>query len=197
MALFKMVAKGTLPGEAFQFGLWGTGSGALTDVATAWGTALPLLWSTAVRAFYANEVVITELDTASIDTANLHQISRVSAAVSLAGTSTAEMLPHEVAHVVSLRTAVATRSGRGRFYLPPLGVDKLLNGRVTAATVSALVTASAAMIDSLQANGVVPVLVNRTTKATTTINQVDIGDVPDVQRRRRGALIEARTTQAV
>jgi hypothetical protein len=53
------------------------------------------------------------------------------------------------------------------------------------------------MVDSLQANGLVPVLVNRTTKATTTINQVDIGDVPDVQRRRRGALIEARTTQAV
>jgi hypothetical protein len=63
--------------------------------------------------------------------------------------------------------------------------------------VTALVTASAAMVDSLQANGLVPVLVNRTTRATTTINQVDIGDVPDVQRRRRGALIEARTTQAV
>lgn len=197
MALFKFVAKGTLPGEAFQFGIWGSGTGTLTDAQTAWNTAFPILWSTAVRLFFATTVVVTELSTASIDTATLHQISRVSGAVTLAGTSAGQMLPHEVAHAVSLRTAVATRSGRGRFYLPPMAVGQLLNGRLTAATVTALVPAAAGMIDSLQANGVVPCLVNRTTHALTTINQVDVGDVPDAQRRRRGALIEARTSQAV
>lgn len=197
MALYRHLAAGVTPGEIFNFSLWSNGNLSIGDAQAAWDLALTTFWSTAVAGLFANEVAITSTSTAEVDVATGLQSVRVDSAVSLPGTSTAEMLPFQCATAVSLRTIFATRRGRGRFFLPPVTVAAIASGRLLTTAQTTLADAAQSMMTVLAGQGQTPVVYSRASRAAITITGIDVGNVIDTQRRRRNKLVEVRISRPV
>ena len=199
MTTFRHVAKGTYPGEAWSFTLHTSGTIALTAAQAAWNSAIGSFWTGNLDALVHTAVSLTEVSTASLDPTTGAQVSRLADDVSLPGVATGGLLPAQVSVVASLRTATATRAGRGRFYLPPFDKSTVTvtTGRLNSASVTACVNAVDALLSSLITDSLTPVIYHRSSFTTTNLTQFDIGDVFDTQRRRRDKLIEARTSQTL
>lgn len=195
MPLFRHVCQGTYEtGETWSFTLHTNSTNDLATAQSRWVTATGVMWTGEMDALVSNQVSMTELTTASITTATGQQISRVSTTVARPGVSTDESLPAQCATVVSLTSETATRAGRGRFYLPPLAVTVMNTGRLSAASMTALVAAVDSLFSSLGSGTPLdPVLYSRTAHTLTNITGGNIGNVIDTQRRRRNKLIEVRT----
>lgn len=204
MALYLLRASGTWNGsETFNFGLHATSSAATAQVATTWSQALTEAWSGAgtptgaLNAAY-NPDVIVETATASLLTeATGQQTARADVAVNLPGTSAEDTLPPQVAITVSLRTDVANRTGRGRFYLPSPATNAVTAGRINTAIQQNIVNAWIRAFAALDSGGITPVLYSRSTHTTITITSFNVGDVFDTQRRRRNQLVEQRIAGTV
>lgn len=197
MALYRFVASGTTPGETFSFTMHAEGALSTGDAATAFADALTAAWGAGMDDVTTADVDLTLASAATIDPATDGQITRVEVVLALTGVGAGEMLPFQCATVVSLLTASATRHGRGRFYLPPLAALVLDGGRISAASLAVLDTAWTAFFDSLNTDGVTPVVRNRTGHISTTVTSARIGDVIDTQRRRRNKLTETQVVVAV
>lgn len=197
MAIFRHVLSGTTPGEIWSFTLHTEGSLDVDAAATAFTSASTAFWTGSMDALFATDVVATQASTATLSEATGGQITRRITGLSLPGTATEEMLPFQVAVVVSLRSALATRSGRGRFYLPPLTTASLESGRLVETDQSAVANYASTYLQALDTAGLAPVIWGRTSLTATPVTELDVGDVFDTQRRRRGSLIESRQTRTL
>ena len=197
MALYRLVASGTTPGETFTFTMHATGTISTGDAATAFGDALTACWAAGMDDVTPPEVDLTLASAASINEATDGQITRVEVVLALTGVAATEMLPFQVATVISLLTASATRHGRGRFYLPPLAAGTLADGRVSGAAITSIDAAWTAFFDSLNTDGLTMVVRDRTNHVSTAVTSARVGDVFDTQRRRRNKLTETYTVIAV
>ena len=193
MAVFRHVMAGTTPGEQWSCTLYTSGSGSLASAQTAWVAAVGAFWTGHLDAHVTPDVVVTELSTASIDPATGGQQSRLMDDVDLPGVASGEMLPFQCATSISWRTALATRAGRGRIYLPPLAVSVVDTGRLSSSAATAIAGAAAQLVASLDGDGLALILFGRTTHTQTPVTGGDVGNVIDTQRRRRNKLVEART----
>ena len=110
----------------------------------------------------ATGVVMTAVATASINESTGGQISREEDAVTRPGVSASTVLPPQVACCVSLRTAEATRAGRGRFFLPPVVAAATLNGRLTSTARGDILAAAVAMFGDLVTGSLTPIIFSRT-----------------------------------
>lgn len=112
------------------------------------------------------------------------------------GAATSASLPYEVAMCVSLLTDTRGPRGKGRFYLPPLGIAHIANGAGALwepTTVSSIGAAVGAFIQAVEtATGHQALVVSGRAKQLHQVKRVEIGRVPDAQRRRRKSLDEAR-----
>ena len=197
MALYRMVASGTTPGETFSFTMHAEGSLSTADAATAFGDALTAAWGAGMDDITTPEVDLTLASVATLDPATDGQVTRAEVVLALTGVNAGEMLPFQCATVISLLTASATRHGRGRFYLPPLATGTVDGGLISAATITSLDTAWTAFFDSLNTDGLNPVVRNRTGHISTPVTSARVGNVFDTQRRRRNKLVEVYTAIAV
>lgn len=196
MALFRHTVSGTFPGETWSFGLHTLGNITVSAAETAWSNAVQAFWDD-VTLLIAGDVAVTETTTAELDQPTGKQLTRVASPSSLVGTNAGESLPFQCAPVVSLRTALATRAGRGRFYAPSLAVDQVAAGKMVSLAQTGLLNGGVAMVQALTAAGLTTVLYSRTTHNTQEVTSVDVGDVIDTQRRRRNKLTEARVSANV
>lgn len=204
MALYLLRASGVWEeSEVFNFGLHVTSSAATAAVADSWSLALTEAWSGsgtptgALNAAYSTGVRIDTATAALLTQTSGQQTARADVAVNLVGTSAEDSLPPQIAVVVSLRTELANRAGRGRFYLPAPATNACTAGRLTTAIQTNIVNAMTRMFSALDAAGATPVLFSRTTFANTTITSFNVGDVFDTQRRRRNQLVETRVSGTV
>jgi hypothetical protein len=118
--------------------------------------------------------------------------------VTIAGTSASPALPAEVALVVSLRTPLANRTGRGRFYLPQPATNVLTaTGLLSTAAQDTVMNALSFAWTASNAAGENPVVYSRTARATRTITSFNVGNVLDIQTRRQNSLVESRDTAAM
>lgn len=196
MALFRHTVTGTFPGEVWSFGLHTVGTLSVSAAEAAWVTAFDAFWD-AAGPLMAAEVTVTETATAELDQGTGKQVTRTSTPSSLVGSSAAESLPFQCAPVVSLRSNLATRAGRGRFYAPSLAVDQIASGKMVSLAQTGLLNGAVAMLTSLTGSALNAVLYSRTTHTTQEIVRVDVGDVIDTQRRRRNKLVEERVSANV
>lgn len=189
---------GTTPGEAFSTTLHTESNNDITSSHAAWNAAVNLWLSTAVLLLYATTTEFTTISTASLDNITGKQVNRAESSLGpVPGTATGSMLPPQCAVVVSTRSAIATRGGRGRMFWPAPAASTLNAGRFDLTARSTLATAAGSALDSLITAGETPVIWSRAKLATTPINAVDVGDVFDTQRRRRDKLIEVRDSVAL
>lgn len=119
------------------------------------------------------------------------------------GSSVGVSKPLQTAAVISLRSTVPGSSHRGRLYWPALGaIINTTTARLTAPTVAAAASAAATYLDGIAsalkaAMHPAPSLidfdlavVSPTTGTKTRITRVEVGDILDVQRRRRDKVAE-------
>lgn len=205
MTIYRVVATGISPGgDTFNFGLHlSKAGGSAADALTAWTTAIDNLWNgdggtvVGVGGYYGTSTQIQSLVATALDPITGKNATQAQGSVSQAGFGSGQELPANTALCVSTRTGVPTRAGRGRYFLPGPLVSTLLNGLWENVVVLDFVTASQYMLNGLVASTYVPVIYHRATLSSTPITSTDVGDVPDVQNRRRNKIVEARQSLPV
>lgn len=112
----------------------------------------------------------------------------------LSGTS----LPLQLAMAVSLSTELAGRRGKGRVYLGGLAPTSLgALGRFQPDFCDGVAESFANFVTALAAAGHQLVVASQTANQANPVTTVRVGDVPDVQRRRRNALRETYAVRPV
>lgn len=198
MTLFHMTLEGTTPDGNWSFGLWTNNTGDDVSAAlTKFQTAVAAMWAGDMDAYISDQVAYTSQKVVSVDPSSGRQIARADGTATDAGADAGETLPPQVALAVTLRTALATRAGRGRFYLPPFAVTQMDAGRLPSATQADVLDQVEQMFDSLIGNSHTPVIYHRNQASTTPITTVAVGDVYDTQRRRRDSYVEAYVSAAL
>lgn len=203
-SLTKLVISGSIAGglERFAFSLWFSGY-------TAGGTAggldpTTLDGSTGFGAFRAAVLGLMRPED-SLDSYDAYfytggvAVTHEQASVAHAGTSSGSTHPPQIAVVMTLRTAVATRSGRGRIYLLASGVTiDPTTRRVSLSQVGAAVDGLAQFLRGVDASGGgTAVVVSQTHTSFSPIVSVDADQIADTQRRRRNALTSPRHVMAL
>jgi hypothetical protein len=187
-------------GDQFSFSWWSDNSltidsshgNAITWAETLWNgqDTLP-----GYATLCSADVSIQRITTGEISPLTGQQQTLRESNVDIPGTSTSNSLPADVAIVVSLRSPVANRTGRGRFYLPQPTTNALTAvGRLDETAQSTIVDALTAAWTQANAAGENPVIYSRTQRATREITSFNVGDLFDTQRRRENALTENRVS---
>jgi hypothetical protein len=199
----RTVYSGTLctGAERWAFSLWWFRTGPIIAFDYSAGEpsdAAYLAWRAAFLAFMRPEDAFTQLD--SYLYAGGAAIQHTQTTFSHVGTSSAETLPPQCSLVLTLRTALQNRSGRGRIYVPFRGAALSTTLGTATSTIPNLASDKlAAYMDSMHA--ITPALhsivVSPTTSSFQPITAVDNDLVVDTQRRRRNKMVSARHTAAV
>jgi hypothetical protein len=168
-------------------------------MADAFGTRGVALW-TAIKDRYHGLVKYKGSRIAQYNTAGvtLHTYER--GVTPIDGTGTGDNLPTEVAVCCSLYTAQAGRRYRGRIFLPNVVSGQMTAyGRLATAAATDFAAGVAGYLNGFTADTVpfTSCVVSTTGQLLTPITQVSVGDIFDVQRRRRDALTEVRQTATV
>jgi hypothetical protein len=205
MPIYRLTAKGHLPqGEQFVFTLHAQNAGGtLAGAGSAWHTAIGLLWNgVATPADSIKQCVPT---TIGIDASVVDQLNALTGkndaqlvtSEALVGTNAADPLVNQDSVVVSLRTAKATKAGRGRFYLPPFGEDQTTAGLLLATPQGQVSTAAQKMVQSLNGAGYIVGVFHRKTNTIDAVVSVDVSNVVGTQRRRRDKIVPTRSSHTV
>lgn len=198
MTIFLLTATGQL-NNAFpwSFRSYGLSSQAEAAAAATFDGAIKSMWNSAgLNALIpANNKLLTTI-TATLDS-NFHQVSETTLTDNLVGTAV-QALPFECSHVVTWRTAGASKGSHGRWYFPCLGTNALATAGYTlsAATQTSMQTAVNAFLTGIRGN-ITLVLRHRKLGLTENVTKGDIPDVINVQRRRADKRIPVRVALTV
>lgn len=173
---------------------WAQGVAALNG-----GTVLPL----DVLSLFGDAVVITTIRTEYIGTeGQLLQAAEVNLADPIEGVGNATK-PFQTSTVTSLLTGRPGRSYRGRLYWPTLAMPvSTTTLRIPSSTRDQFATQMAEFLSDTQQGAFAGAplrlaVVSQTQNTMTPVTQIQVGDVLDVQRRRRDSLTEQRITVAL
>lgn len=188
---------GNLPsGEVWSSGVHFSSILSLHECALAWRDGTETLWAAAspsgFHGLFATTVSYNSWVVYQLDQTTGRALQKEEGAVNHPGTAAGNSLPQEVAEVVTLRTAAAGPSGRGRMFLPPVEVSHLTAaGRMPLSTTQAIGGAMITLFQHMATAGFASVLYSKG-RANRPLTFIEVGDVFDAQRGRRDALVEAR-----
>ena len=127
---------------------------------------------------------ITQTQTDQLDDFGWHNVAQVTTSNVFTGTSPGSAPSPSACMVVGLRSESPTRAGRGRMYLPsPSGAHYNAAGRFIVAQCENVATDFAAGLRILR-DTVDPVIAHASSRTTTIVTRVTVGDIPGEQRRR-------------
>lgn len=156
---------------------------------------------TAMRAWWSSSTAMTgvALEHRQTDGSLLAQLEQPRPAVA-SGTS-AVALPMQTSVVSSLRTASSAATAKGRLYWPGTGAALVAASlRFDAGTLSAFRDAVRTYLVGIQgvidttSDGAFLCVWSRTLNSVQGVNRILLGNVPDVQRRRRDKAVESYDT---
>lgn len=183
-------------GDIFVFSWWSDSAGDIESVQNAAVTWATTFWG-GYDSLTTPDVGMDTVRTGLIDMATGQQQELAEDGVSLVGVAVGNALPADCAIVCSLRSNLANRRGRGRFYLPqPAASTLAADGRMATGINSDVADALLSAWQGFAGTGspVVYSRVNRTTQVVTTFN---VGDIFDTQRRRENSLVESRQSRTM
>jgi hypothetical protein len=182
----------------------GTASEAASE--TAWDDAIAAMFGYSTLLPYIPTTTILTGTSTSTASATFTQTTKTSTTHDSAGTSTSPSLPYHVCEILSLRTAYATRWGRGRVYFPPLATNAVAStgGTLLAAAITALADAWEAFFTGLGSTLSVQILHRRAplsgavaAYSTTPVNSAFVSNMFDTQRRRADKFVQTYTSVTV
>ena len=200
MAIYRNTFRGTLEtGEEWNT-TWHcsgvTGQAAVVNAAAV--DAFTLMWNGSntpagnITGDIANEVTVDDVVTDELNDAD-RNVDQIVGTLGLAGTSSDASLPPHVAVAVSLRTLSPTKKGRGRFYLPPLVVTTVSAGLLASTPQTHCKNGALAALNHMASSSFPVVVFHRNTGGSfDLVTSVDVGNVFDVQSRRRNQIAEIR-----
>jgi hypothetical protein len=139
----------------------------------------------AIKAYYPNGTIIT-VGASVLDMEVTPPVFLPVPPQTVNGTDSSGFCPPQCAVVVSWRTLTASRGGRGRSYIGPVGrAAETTNGTPMPAFVTALQTAANALITGLTSVSASKVIYNETTKSQIGVTGAIVrGGTFHTQRRR-------------
>lgn len=181
----------------------GTSSASEGTTQTNWDAAVQALWNTATLLPYIPVLTTLTFTYTSTASSQFKQTTKTQNIHNIPGTSTSHAINYRTCEVVTLRTAKATRYGRGRFYLPSLATnacDTTTGYIILPAAMTALGTAVGNFFTSLGANIALQILHRKGSLDGTvlplTMDPVTASDIPNLfatQRRRGDKVVPTRT----
>lgn len=205
MTHWRVTATGALPaGDIWVTGfqIFRVSGGDTAGLLSAWTTAFELFWNgsgagTDYKSLCKTTLTATQLTATQIgdDGKNVDQAI---ASVALAGTATDDSMPGSTCPVLSLRTANASKRGRGRCYLPCVTeTSNAGNGRITSGSQTQIVTAGQAMVQSLNGASYEVVVWHKDLLTGDAVISVDVADLFRQQRRRQNRDVVNRVRLSV
>jgi len=176
--------------------------GQALDVANAAADAITAAWSGTtgpagrLDAYYTADIGVDNVAAVELGSGN-HGVDKKEASLALVGTSTDELLPPNCAVATSLRTNLPTKAGRGRNFLPSPVVTTVVNQLLATAVQTAIKNAWLRALTSMSDAGFPVGIFHRNTGGWDQVIGLDVGDVFDVQNRRRNQQEEIRVFSSV
>lgn len=200
MALFEIAHRGVpVPGEQFSHSLWVTSSlTSAADLATAAAAHWASAFASAADTYWPDSTQWTSVHVSRVvEATGIVDATADASIVAVAGDS-GNALPPQCAIVCTMRTALAGRSHRGRFYLPGPATGAVTNvGALDSTAQGVIADALQAYMVDLIADTYFPAVYSRTLHTHTVCSSMDVGNVFDTQRRRRDSLTEVRLSRAL
>lgn len=159
--------------------------------------------ATELQDFYRANTVWSPAKATWIDPATNTTISDAYGTATGAGVRVGgQSMPNQLCAVTTFRTGTDSGSTRGRTYLPaPCSVAYTDAGRFTADFIDAALASWASVLDAIRTNVTGmdsgPSQYSEKNHAQAVVTAIEVGDVPDTQRRRTNAMSEARSALTV
>jgi ethanolamine utilization microcompartment shell protein EutL len=174
-----------------------SGAANLATAHGAWQTFVTAIFNNALKTRWAVASQITSLQTVSLDPVTGKQTAVTATSVALIGTSAGQMISPRSCMVLSLRTALPTKAGRGRMYLPPPDSTHLTgSGLLLGSDAAAIATAIGTAMTTFKATSQ-PVVYHQKTKTVDNITYVAVGQVLGSQTRRTNRVFNAYSTATI
>lgn len=200
MTLFRCTASGIQPsGRAWSFRIYHSSSSSVATVEADWLTQVTSFWtngSHGVETLFPTGTILEQTKTEQITVVTisgvdkLRSVGQVFDNPALAGTSANASLPDQNVVLVSQRTAVPGREGRGRFHLPAPDETLVTAGEMGTTPTTRVTTASIALRTGMGGSGHTQVLVTavkpKTGTAVGTTRAVTFEETDRVVRTLRG-----------
>lgn len=162
---------------------------AVDAITTAWsGTNSP---AGKLETYYSADLGVDGVRTDELDFSNKN-VSQIIASLALVGVAADPLLPPNLAVGVSLRTDLPQKSGRGRNFLPSPVITTVAAQKIDTTVQTAIKNAWLAALNSMLADTCRVVIYNALNRTFQDVVSVDVGDVFDVQNRRRNQQTEVR-----
>lgn len=186
-ALLRLIwTQGGVPAAVNVFGVLNTGNVAITQTLTnTIGAAVKAGFTSSTQAtFVHTTIALASIGLRDVRTANQPEFLEAAAAVP--GTGTGDLLPLNVSLCITLRTALAGRSFRGRTYLwGYTEAANASNGTATPGVPGVGVTFVQAIQSALSNNGMALGVLSRTRSVVNAVTLVQSRDANwETQRRR-------------
>ena len=204
MTLYLHKFQGSLAaGDQFNYGWWANSNRTLAAAqaaAVAWNATL---WNGAVAGNgYKDHVTagvsMLNVITVSVNPATGKQINRADTAQVIAGVAAGNAMTAKTSVVVSIRTDLASREGRGRFHLPQPAVSQATaTGRVLADLVADVVASLSAAWTAYNSGTDRPVIFHRALHTTDNLTKFDVPDLFGCISNRENKVIPARSSAAM
>lgn len=176
-------------GDIWTTGLFSSGTASIGTAHDAWADFAASFFGSDMAALWPTETQTSEIITDQLDAEGHHNVAQMRDAVNYKGTGAGLQLSQRSAVVVGLRTALPTRSGRGRMYVPAPDSSSLTSDGLLSSTVADSISGDAATALETMTQIVQVVIAHRdpTTggiSSTTPVTSVTVGQVLGTQRRR-------------
>lgn len=203
MPNYLLVAQWTIAGnQPLSIRAYAFASGNEATTQSTWDTAVQAFWNTAgVISIYPTTTSLVGTYTSTM-TSNFKQSTKTQNVHSIPGTAVSAAMPNQVAFIATLRTALASKAGRGRWYLPAPAASALAStGNLwSASTMTAMASGLNAMGTALGSSIQLQILHRNATKSglaalsMTPVTPSDCSNKPGIQRRRGDKIVPARTS---
>ncbi len=187
-------------GDIFNYG-WHVDS--VRALAAAHGAAVvwnDTLWNGSVagngyKDHCSVDVAMQAVTTTEINVADGKQLAQLATGQAIAGVMASNANPADVALLVSLRSALPQRTGRGRFYLPQPAIgNETTTGRVAADLINDVMANLTAAWGAYNTAVDRPVIYSTQFRVTRPIVGFNIPDLYATQRRRENKTSVSRTS---
>lgn len=152
---------------------------------TGYNNAIKAFFTACSAAFYTGTTATIGYKVVAVDATP--PVAWPSTPTSVTGTGTTGFAPPQLCYVVSWKTLIATRHGRGRIYLGPLAQSVLQSdGRLFTTTAGTIQTAANNLLTAIKAVDPADYLCvyNRLTRTDIPISSAVVTANPYTQRRR-------------
>ena len=172
------------------------------EAATIAAAINAVTWPTALRATVAANTTWASVRVEGrLLTGGLQVQAENQKALPLTGSGGTTVHPQQCALTISLRTPGVGPSARGRLYWPANGIAlQTADGRISSTDASSILAGAKTFLSGIEAAIQVTLpnanltVWSRKTANFHDVNELQIGNVVDTQRRRRDALIESYTS---